>query len=115
MKALIAALALTVAFSAVAAEPLAGEQIRALVSGKTVDGTMTDTGRYAEFYAADGQIRGKDYVGVWTIEGDAMCFVYPDVEKACWQVGVSDGEIQWIRDGVVLGVGAATEGNVNGF
>jgi hypothetical protein len=76
---------------------------------------MTDTGRYTEYYAPDGQIRGKDYVGAWTVEGDAMCFLYDGADKACWQVGVADGEIQWIRDGVVKGVGSVSDGNVNAF
>ena len=108
-------LALTlVASPAAAVEPLTGDEIRDAVSGKTVAGGMQATGPYTEFYAADGEIRGDGYTGSWTVESDAMCFDYGDGPD-CWNVGMSEGEILWIKDGAVLGTGRATDGNVNDF
>jgi hypothetical protein len=112
---LAAAAALALAAPLRAADALSGAEIRALVEGRTVEGSMTDTGRYAEFYAPDGQIRGAGYTGAWTIEGDAMCFAYDGAEKTCWQVGRAGDEVVWLREGRVLGTGALREGNPNGF
>lgn len=108
-------LAAVLALPALAEQRLTGEEIRATVSGKTVEGTMTDTGRYAEFYDADGTIRGKDYTGAWSIEGDTMCFKYGDDPADCWEVGKAGDEVLWIKDGAVLGTGAVREGNPNQF
>ncbi len=115
-----AAIAASLAVAAAAAgvahaqEPLSGERIRAVVSGKTISGGMLDGGPYTEFYGEDGAIRGEGYVGAWTVEGDAMCFDYGEGPD-CWTVGLSDGEILWIKDGEVLGTGRAVDGNVNGY
>lgn len=100
---------------ALAAETLKGPQITATISDATVDGSMVDSGRYTEFYAADGTIRGKDYTGKWSVEGDTMCFAYGTDPKTCWSVGLEGGEVQWIQGGVVKGTGAVTKGNVNKF
>ena len=53
-----------------------GDQITAAISGKTVQGSMTASGAYTEFYGADGVIKGKDYSGKWRVNGDTMCFQY---------------------------------------
>ena len=101
--------------AAVAAEMLSGDEIKATVAGKTIAGTMEGSGAYAEFYAADGTIRGKDYTGAWTVEGDAMCFQYGADPKTCWQVGRDGGAVQWVKDGKVEGTGTVTDGNTNNF
>lgn len=98
-----------------AADKLDGEQIRAAVSGNTVQGTMEGTGAYAEFYQNDGVIRGDGYTGVWAIEGDAMCFQYGSDPKSCFEV-VKDGElIQWLKDGKIEGTGTLAPANPNNY
>jgi hypothetical protein len=110
-----AIVALMLCGAAQAADQLSGEQIRAAVSGNTVQGTMEDSGAYAEFYQPDGLIKGDGYTGMWGIEGDAMCFQYGDDPKACWQV-VKDGDmIQWLKDGKIEGTGTVAPGNPNNF
>lgn len=94
---------------------LSGEEIRAAVSDSTVEGSMAATGRFAEYYSAEGAIRGKDYVGVWSIEGDEMCFRYGADPAECWKVGRDGQELLWIRNGEVLGRGEVRRGNPNGF
>ena len=37
-----------------------GAEIQAAISGNTVQGNMDASGAYAEFYAADGTIKGKN-------------------------------------------------------
>ena len=110
----VAAALLAVA-AAQAADKLKGQQIRAAVSGNTVQGTMEGTGAYAEFYQNDGVIKGDGYTGVWAIEGDAMCFQYGSDPKACWEV-VRDGDlIQWLKDGKIEGSGTVAPGNPNNY
>jgi hypothetical protein len=98
-----------------AAELLKGGQIRALVPGNTVQGSMEATGIYTEFYAADGTIRGEGYTGSWTVEGDQMCFQYGSDPKMCWQVAKQGDQLQWIKDGKVDGSGKLVSGNPNKF
>ncbi len=109
------ALAIVVAGAAIAGEALTGEQIRALIGGNTVEGAMVATGPYAEFYQSDGTIKGKDYTGAWSVEGDAMCFQYGSDPKSCWQVAREGDEVQWVKDGKVEGTGAVAPGNPNKF
>jgi hypothetical protein len=113
----IAALAAALVLPAAAEEreTLSGEEIRDTVSGNTVEGSMETSGRYAEFYAADGTIRGDGYTGAWSVEGDSMCFVYNDGEPDCWEVGREEDQVLWIKNGVILGTGAVREGNPNDF
>ena len=92
-----------------------GAEIQAAVSDNTVQGNMDASGAYAEFYAADGTIKGKDYTGKWTIEGDNMCFAYVDTPKDCYAVEISGDEVRWLKDGKSTGTGTIVKGNVNGF
>jgi hypothetical protein len=101
--------------AASAAEMLTSDQIRTMVSGNTVQGAMVATGPYAEFYQADGTIKGKDYTGVWGIDGDKMCFQYGTDPQSCWQVGRDGDAVQWIKDGKVEGTGTVAKGNPNNF
>lgn len=97
------------------AETLAtGAEITAAISGNTVQGSMTDSGAYTEFYAADGAIKGKGYSGVWTVEGDAMCFDYGE-GKDCWGVRIDGEAVAWVKDGKDGGTGAIVAGNPNNF
>lgn len=92
-----------------------GAEIQAAVSGNTVQGNMDSSGAYAEFYAADGTIKGKDYTGRWSVEGDAMCFEYQGTPKDCWNVEISGDQVRWLKSGASLGTGTILPGNANGF
>jgi len=92
-----------------------GEQIRAAIADSTVQGNMDASGPYAEFYAADGTIKGKDYTGQWSVEGDAMCFAYEGTPKECWSVEISGDQVRWLKDGASQGTGTLLKGNANGF
>jgi hypothetical protein len=97
------------------ADKLNGEQIRAAISGNTVQGMMEGSGAYAEFYQNDGMIKADGYTGVWAIEGDAMCFQYGSDPKSCFEV-VKDGDlIQWIKDGKIEGTGTLAPNNPNNY
>ena len=74
---------------------------------------MVGTGRYTEFYAADGSVRAKDYRARWSVEGDSMCWVYAGQPKDCWQVSLKGDQIKWIKGGKVLGSGVRVQGNPN--
>jgi len=116
MMKLAVVLAMTVPFSAAHAEDmLTGDQIRELVSGNTIAGAMLESGAYAEFYQEDGTIRGDGYTGMWSIDGDTMCFQYGEDPASCWNVSQDGETIQWVQDGAVAGDGMVAEGNTNGF
>lgn len=92
-----------------------GDQIRSAISDSTVQGNMDASGPYAEYYAPDGTIKGKDYTGQWSIEGDAMCFAYQGTPRTCWNVELSGDQIRWIKNGASQGTGTILKGNANGF
>ena len=91
-----------------------GDQIRAAISDSTVQGSMVG-GPYAEYYAPDGTIRGKDYTGQWSVEGDSMCFAYHSTPKECWNVELNGDQVRWIKNGASQGTGTIVRGNANGF
>jgi hypothetical protein len=100
----------------IAGSALSGNDIKALMADVTVEGKMSDGSSYSEFYQADGKIKGKDYTGKWTIEGDAMCFVYSTAQqKMCYQVGKNSDGINWIKDGKAEGTGTVTKGDVRNY
>lgn len=92
-----------------------GGEIKAAIAGNTVQGNMDAGGAYAEFYAADGSIKGKDYGGQWSVEGDAMCFLYQDTPKQCWSVEINGDQVRWIKNGASEGTGTILRGNPNNF
>jgi hypothetical protein len=100
--------------SALAQELATGAEIAAAISGNTVQGSMSASGAYTEFYAADGTIKGKDYTGTWTVEGDAMCFNYGDAPD-CWTVRIDGADVTWVKDGADGGTGTIVPGNPNNF
>jgi hypothetical protein len=117
MKRILAA-SLILAFlasPALAEDPATGEQIKAAIAGNTVQGSMMSSGPYAEFYAADGSIKGKDYTGKWTIDGNAMCFQYGSDPVACYGVVVKGDQVTWLKDGKEDGTGTIVKGNANNF
>jgi hypothetical protein len=95
---------------------LNGDQIKSTVSNMTVEGKMNDGMAYSEFYGADGTIKGKDYTGKWTVEGNEMCFVYgTDPKKSCYGIQKTADGIAWIEDGKSEGTGVVTQGNVRNY
>jgi hypothetical protein len=97
------------------AENLAtGAEITAAIIGNTVQGSMTASGAYTEFYAADGSIKGQGYGGTWTVEGDTMCFDYGE-GKDCWGVRIDGEAVIWVQDGKDGGGGTIVAGNPNNF
>jgi hypothetical protein len=92
-----------------------GNQIHAAISDSTVQGNMDASGPYAEYYAPDGTIKGKDYTGQWSVEGDAMCFAYEGTPKTCWNVELNGDQVRWIKNGASQGTGTIVKGNANGF
>ena len=115
----LSALAITLSLTGLAGPALAdnhakGAEIMAALSGNTVQGSMSATGAYTEFYAADGTIKGQGYTGTWTVEGDAMCFDYGE-GKDCWNVRIAGEAVTWIKDGAEGGTGTIVPGNPNGL
>jgi hypothetical protein len=112
-------LTLTLLLAAVASPGLAqtlatGAEITAAISGNTVQGSMTASGAYTEFYAADGTIKGKDYSGTWTVDGDMMCFSYGEAPD-CWNVRIEGETVTWVQDGADGGTGTIVAGNPNNY
>ena len=115
-----ASAAATTATSAVkpAGDKVAAADLPAVVSDRTYRGD--DQGKpYAEYYAPDGSLRGKNageaYAGSWKVVGEQLCFTYPKEgstsEVDCYSVFKSGDVITWVgSDGKVV---AATyvEGN----
>ena len=97
--------------SALAADKASGEDIRNLVSGSTVQGSMLveKYQKYSEFYMADGTIRGDGYTGKWSIEGDTMCFSYGGTSSGCWAATIEGPAVIWWKDGAVDGAAAFEE------
>ena len=91
-----------------------GAEISAAISGNTVQGSMSESGAYTEFYAADGTIKGADYSGKWTVEGDKMCFSYDDAPD-CWNVRINGNSVTWVQDGEDGGTGTIVTGNPNKY
>lgn len=93
------------------ADPASGDEIMAAIGGNTVLGSMEGSGAYSEFYDANGTIVGPDYTGNWSIEGDTMCFQYGEDPADCWMVEINGSDVNWIKDGAVLGTGTIAIGN----
>ena len=94
-------------------KPLTGPEIANLISGNTVAGTMAAGGPYEEFYLPDGTLRGSNYDGMWSVEGDTLCFVYDETTpQQCWGASITaSGEVLWLKNGVVDGNGTVQPGN----
>ena len=92
-----------------------GPQLKKAIVGHTVQGSMDAAGKYTEFYAKDGTVRGKDYQAKWSIEGDTMCWVYAGQPKDCWRAAIKGDSIKWVKDGKVQGTGTIVQGNSNRY
>ena len=109
------ALSLLVAMPALAQTPLGGDDLRSMIVGNTVEGSMAATGPYAEFYAPDGSIRAADYAGRWSIKGGQMCFDYGDGPAGCWRAVLSGDQVVWIGPEGEEGSGVIRAGNPGGW
>lgn len=97
-----------------AAELASGDAIMAAISGNTVQGSMADGSAYTEFYEDGGTIRGVDYTGAWSVEGDQMCFDYGE-GKGCWGVAIDGDSVTWMNGDAADGTGTIVPGNPNSF
>ena len=104
-----------IAAPAYAQDLATGDAIKAAIGDNTVQGSMLSSGAYAEFYAADGTVKGKDYTAKWAVEGDTMCFTYEGAAADCWHVKIAGDAVTWVKDGVDGGTGTILPGNPNKF
>ena len=88
--------------------------IETAVSDKTYQGSMLDNG-FAEYYDAEGNIRGKDYTGKWRAEDGVMCFQYGDSAETCWQVQIDGPAMTMYKEGAIDGNGILVPGNPQKF
>ena len=100
--------------TALADETSTAEQISHAVSDHTYQGSMTDSS-FAEYYQADGTIKGKDYTGKWRTEDNVMCFQYGDSPEKCWEVKLDGAAMTLYKEGVVDGSGMLVSGNPHNF
>jgi len=96
------------------AQELSAQDIAAAVGDRTYQGSMT-ADAFAEYYAADGVIRGDGYTGQWRAMDDALCFQYDEAEESCWDVVINGPAMTLYKDGEVDGSGMLVDGNPNGF
>lgn len=90
------------------------DQINAAIAGNTVQGSMSASGAYTEFYAKDGTIKGDGYTGKWMAEGEGVCFFYGE-NWDCWDVRLDGTSVTWVQDGEDGGTGTIVAGNPNNF
>ncbi len=111
----LALAALLLATPALAQDLATGDAIKAAIAGNTVQGSMTSSGAYTEFYDVSGTIKGNGYTGAWTVEGDKMCFTYGEDPATCWNVRLAGDQVTWINNGTEEGTGTILPGNPNAF
>ena len=116
MRALrLATIALLFALPATAQDLASADAIRAAIAGNTVQGSMTTSGAYTEFYAADGVIKGKDYTGTWRLDADKMCFAYGTDPATCFGVKLAGDQVTWVGTSGDQGTGTILPGNPNNW
>jgi hypothetical protein len=98
-----------------AADMLTGSEIKTLVSGNTITGTMIETGNYAEFYQPDGVIKGNGYAGLWSVSSDSICFKYGSDPLVCRRLGWNGDQLQWMSGKRLAGTGMVVPGNPNNY
>jgi len=109
-----AAALLLVSTSSAFADSLSAADIAKAISDRTYQGSMTDNA-FAEYYSADGIIKGKGYTGKWRTEDDTMCFQYGDSAENCWTVLINGPALTLVKEGEVDGSGMLVDGNPHGF
>lgn len=107
-------LAMAVPMVAQAEEKPTAAEIAKAVSDHTYQGSMSAAGSgFAEYYAADGTIRGKDYSGSWRVEDGTMCFQYGDTPERCFGIELQGPSMVMFKDGKIDGNGMLIPGNPN--
>ncbi len=94
MRPLLVFLVLAATFGAAEAggsgQRMLGDEIRAALTGITLDGIYSDKLFFSETYFEDGLIRYHDVHGAdsgeWTIEDDTFCTFYESLSGACFFV-----------------------------
>ena len=101
---------------AIAGEVPSAAELSAAVSDHTYQGSMNAAGSgFAEYYAPNGEIRGKGYSGKWRVENGRMCFQYGEKPENCWEIELQGPSMVMLKDGAVDGNGMLIPGNENGF
>jgi hypothetical protein len=101
--------------AALAEDLASADAIRAAIIGNTVEGAMSASGGYAEYYAADGTIRAADYQGRWSFAGKTMCFAYGEDPATCFGAQISGAKVVWIGVSGEEGSGTIRSGNPGGW
>ena len=115
-KAISTFAAATLMFAAATVQAIdvaSGTEIEASLSGNTLQGSGT-MGAYAEYYDANGTIRGKGYTGKWKIMDDTGCMDYGE-GFSCWTAFFDGAAGIWYRNGEVDAVSLTVPGNPNNF
>ena len=93
-----------------AAQALTADQIAEAIGDKTYQGSMT-ADAFAEYYAADGTIRGDGYTGRWRAEDGSLCYRYGEAPETCWGVRIDGPAMTLLKDGRPDGSGMLIDGN----
>ena len=105
----------SLATPAFSADLATGDAIRAAISGNTVSGSMSASGAYGEYYAADGTIHAADYTGKWAVKDNKMCFAYGQDPENCWHVIIEGAQVIWMSEAGEEGRGSIKPGNPGGW
>ncbi len=100
---------------ALAQDLASGGEISAALGGNTVQGSMSASGGYTEFYAPDGTIKAADYAGAWSVQDGKMCFAYGEDPATCFGVRIAGNQVTWVGEGGDEGNGTIQPGNPNGW
>ncbi len=97
----------------VAGDMATGAEIKAYLSGNTLQGS-TGTDPFAEYYDADGTIRGDGYSAKWKVEGDTGCMDYGN-GFGCWTAIIHEEGAIWIKEGEADAASMLLQGNPNNY
>jgi hypothetical protein len=87
---------------------LSGPEISVLVSGNTVEGRYWNgSGDFVDYFSPDGRVAsiepsGKHYLGSWKVDGDLLCFAYPEAAlpyPKCVEIAEKGGHYVDFRTG----------------
>lgn len=74
------------------ADKLTGMAAWTALVGNTVVGKIEDKD-FTDYYQSDGTVKSmmdnQVAAGKWSLEGDKICFVYPDEPKECYAIEVA--------------------------
>lgn len=106
---------LAVPGSALAVDPLAGEEIIERIAGNTIAGHGADGESFLEYYAEGEEVRAGDHTGIWFVNGDEFC-ISVGRGVTCHEVSIgAQNFVVLSRDGELRRTGILIEGNPNDF